>query len=332
MTKSALDQNRRLVRVPNMRSALAVLTTVLLTLVACGAGDNADAPTTSFVEPPAVVNAPSPVTRTPSTTPAPTSTMTPTVEPDPTAIPSPAPNPTATVSAGDRHAVADLEIAVGHPEAATVTYRILCLGDAARVEGQDRIDGSVACTRLTDLQVRSRLVNGAPADQICTEIYGGPDTATITGIHESTTVNTVIDRSNGCGINDWDRLLAGVLPPALGVTPPPPATPTPSANAILEIVALAGPMCPVETDPPSPECAPQPVDGALIVVTASNGVEVGRGITGSDGRLTIATPVGDLTVVPQPVPGLLGTAPPVFVTTSRGHTMGVAVDYDTGIR
>ena len=69
-----------------------------------------------------------------------------------------------------------------------------------------------------------------------------------------------------------------------------------------------------------------------VVVTDSNGVEVGRGITGPDGRLTIAAPVGDLTVVPQPVPGLLGTAPPVFVTAIRGQTVGVAVDYDTGIR
>jgi hypothetical protein len=324
------------VRVPSMKPALAVLTTVLLTFVACGGGDNADGPTASFVEPTATVNTPSPATptpfATPSATPAPTATMTPTVEPEPTAIPSPPPNPTATVSARDRYAVADLAITVAHPEAATATYHILCLGDAATVEGQERLDASVACTRLSDLQVRSRLVNGAPADQICTEIYGGPDTATITGSHEGATVNTVIDRSNGCGMNDWDSLLAGILPPALGVAPPAPTTPPPSVTAMLEIVALAGPICPVETDPPSPECAPQPVDGASIVVTDSNGVEVGRGITGPDGTLTIPAPVGDLTVVPQPVPGLLGTAPPVFVTAIRGQTVGVVVDYDTGIR
>ncbi len=47
-------------------------------------------------------------------------------------------------------------------------------------------------------------------------------------------------------------------------------------TARLEITALAGPVCPVETDPPSPDCAPQPVDAANMIVTDAEGTEVGH--------------------------------------------------------
>lgn len=108
--------------------------------------------------------------------------------------------------------------------------------------------------------------------------------------------------------------------------------PDPSATATLLITALAGPTCPVETDPPSPDCAPRPVDGAVIVVADPDGTERARGSTGSDGTVTIEVAAGDLTLSPQPVEGLLGTADPVTVTVTDGQTLPVTVDYDTGIR
>jgi len=50
----------------------------------------------------------------------------------------------------------------------------------------------------------------------------------------------------------------------------------------------------------------------------------------------VAVPVGNQRggrfVVPQPVQGLLGTAPMIDVTLSTGQTLRVTVDYDTGIR
>jgi hypothetical protein len=104
------------------------------------------------------------------------------------------------------------------------------------------------------------------------------------------------------------------------------------AAARLEVTALAGPVCPVETDPPSPECAPQPVGSATIVVTDATGDEVARGTTGSDGVVGFDVAPGELTVVPQPVEGLVGTASTIGVTLSAGQTLWVAVDYDTGVR
>ncbi len=104
------------------------------------------------------------------------------------------------------------------------------------------------------------------------------------------------------------------------------------AMARLEITALAGPMCPVETDPPSPECAPRPVESATIVVTDATGDEVVRGTTGPDGVVGFDVAPGELTVVPQPVEGLLRTASTISVTLTAGQTLRGTVDYDTGIR
>ena len=100
----------------------------------------------------------------------------------------------------------------------------------------------------------------------------------------------------------------------------------------LAVTAEAGPVCPVEPATPDPACAPIPVDGAVIVVTDTDGVEVARGTTGSDGTVDIPVPPGRLLVVPQPVEGLLGTAPAVAVTVAPGETLTVLVSYDTGIR
>jgi len=107
---------------------------------------------------------------------------------------------------------------------------------------------------------------------------------------------------------------------------------TDEPSAIIVVTALAGPTCPVETDPPSPECAPRPVVDAVIVVVDPGGSEVARAATGADGTVSIAVPAGTLIVTPQPVEGLPGTAPPSTVTVPPGSSISVAADYDTGIR
>ena len=112
---------------------------------------------------------------------------------------------------------ADLTVTVEHPDFDPVTYEISCAGDAATVDGTD-LDAEAACAALSDPAVQSRLIDGPPAGQACTEIYGGPDTATITGTLDGEPVSAQIDRANGCGISDWDELLADLLPSAHGVT------------------------------------------------------------------------------------------------------------------
>ncbi len=114
--------------------------------------------------------------------------------------------------------VADLAIVVEHPDRETVDYRLSCLGDTATVIGDVDVEEQAACLALASPDVMTRLIQGAPQDQVCTEQYGGPDVATITGTIDDQAVNTTVDRANGCGISDWDDLLADLLPPAVGVT------------------------------------------------------------------------------------------------------------------
>lgn len=45
-----------------------------------------------------------------------------------------------------------------------------------------------------------------PADQMCTQQFGGPQTATVTGRWAGEPVDLQLSRVNGCAIAQWDRL------------------------------------------------------------------------------------------------------------------------------
>ena len=96
--------------------------------------------------------------------------------------------------------------------------------------------------------------------------------------------------------------------------------------------ATAGPVCPVERNPPDPACAPRPVAGATIVIRDGSGAQVAVAISGADGAYFVAVPPGEYVVDPQPVPGVLGTAPTQPATVAAGAVTDVPLDYDTGIR
>ncbi|QOV41780.1 SSI family serine proteinase inhibitor [Streptomyces chromofuscus] len=46
-----------------------------------------------------------------------------------------------------------------------------------------------------------------PGDTMCTMQYGGPGTARVTGTWAGRSVDAAFDRSNGCEIARWDRLV-----------------------------------------------------------------------------------------------------------------------------
>lgn len=60
---------------------------------------------------------------------------------------------------------------------------------------------------------RKRLLLGPERDRVCTEEYGGPQTATISGVIDKQAISTAVDRANGCGIADWDLLEPLIGPP-----------------------------------------------------------------------------------------------------------------------
>ena len=99
--------------------------------------------------------------------------------------------------------------------------------------------------------------------------------------------------------------------------------------------AVAGPVCPVERIPPDPAGAPRPVVGAVIVIRGAGGAEVARVATAADGTFLVGVPGGGAwTVEPQPVEGLLGTAPATTVEVADAPSAWAVADvaYDTGIR
>jgi hypothetical protein len=63
--------------------------------------------------------------------------------------------------------------------------------------------------------VAEALAGTEDAARACTEIYGGPETAHVTGTLEREAVDVTITRNNGCGIADYEALFT-----ALGVEPP----------------------------------------------------------------------------------------------------------------
>ncbi len=97
--------------------------------------------------------------------------------------------------------------------------------------------------------------------------------------------------------------------------------------------AVAGPTCPVEPASPAAACAPRPVAGATILITADHGSRVADVRTGVDGSWRIALPEGSYVVEAQPVSGLMGTPSSVRVlVSSSARPSPIDLEYDTGIR
>jgi hypothetical protein len=95
----------------------------------------------------------------------------------------------------------------------------------------------------------------------------------------------------------------------------------------------AGPVCPVERDPPDPACAPRLVAGAVLVVTDPAGSEVARATSAEDGTFSIELGPGAYRLTAQPFDGLMGTPGPMdFAVEAGGPMTELQVSYDTGIR
>jgi hypothetical protein len=96
---------------------------------------------------------------------------------------------------------------------------------------------------------------------------------------------------------------------------------------------VAGPTCPVETIPPQPGCEARAVAGAQLLFLDSAGAEVARATSAADGSFRVDLPPGAYRLVPQPVEGLMGTAPETTFTVKLGRPLTkLTIAYDTGIR
>ncbi len=106
--------------------------------------------------------------------------------------------------------------------------------------------------------------------------------------------------------------------------------PTPAPTNDVKGVLLAGPVCPVESNPPDPNCAPFPVAGANVIATSSDATVTAT--SDQDGRWSMQLTDGDWIITPQPVEGFFTKAEP-FTIRMAGAAQDVGeFFYDTGIR
>jgi hypothetical protein len=74
---------------------------------------------------------------------------------------------------------------------------------------------ALACRRLA--AAGAKLFAPVPPSAVCTQIYGGPQTARVVGKFKGTRVWANFSRTNGCQISRWNRVSPWLLP-AGGVT------------------------------------------------------------------------------------------------------------------
>jgi hypothetical protein len=115
------------------------------------------------------------------------------------------------------------------------------------------------------------------------------------------------------------------------------AAPQPTASAgsgTIVIEVVAGPVCPVETTPPDPGCAPRPVAGARILLQPGDGrdIVVAEAVSDDDGMARVDVPAGEYLVIGTDAEGLLGRPDPMLVVVVAGETAEIVLGYDTGIR
>ncbi|SHL69018.1 SSI family serine proteinase inhibitor [Actinacidiphila paucisporea] len=92
--------------------------------------------------------------------------------------------------------------------AGRVVTRTLTCGDAATPDGRD------ACLRLDEL---GGPLAPVPAGQMCSMIYGGPQTARVTGVWGGLPVDETYRRTDGCEVSRWARMVPVLPSPADGM-------------------------------------------------------------------------------------------------------------------
>jgi len=113
-----------------------------------------------------------------------------------------------------------------------------------------------------------------------------------------------------------------VVPPATGGDGP----------ARVTVQLSAGPVCPVESIPPDPSCAPRSVANAEVTLYDAEGNEIATATSDEDGKVSFEVEAGAYFAVAQPVDGLMGTPEAQAFAVLGGDQVALLFGYDTGIR
>lgn len=102
-----------------------------------------------------------------------------------------------------------------------------------------------------------------------------------------------------------------------------------SAQSAIRVRTQVVDVCPHDTVPPNPACAPKPLSDVTIVVLRADDMAA-RAVSDLAGLALFTLPPGDYTVKAEPVPTLRITPQPHHVTTRAGQTTTIELDYSTG--
>lgn len=91
------------------------------------------------------------------------------------------------------------------------SYELTCAPAAGTRSGTraggDHPEAQAACDRLAEAEGAGEdLFRPVDKDAMCTQMYGGPATARITGTWRGRPVDTTVNRKNGCEIARWNAL------------------------------------------------------------------------------------------------------------------------------
>ncbi|UUL76450.1 subtilase-type protease inhibitor [Pseudarthrobacter sp. Fe7] len=119
-----------------------------------------------------------------------------------TSLPAPAPA-TSRPSPGPGQGNAELAITVMPSQGAPdVNYTLVCSAGTPAAESSHP-NAAAACTTLkANPGIIAPVVPGTA--QPCTQQYGGPQKATVTGMVDGVAVDSSFARTNGCEIGAWD--------------------------------------------------------------------------------------------------------------------------------
>jgi hypothetical protein len=117
--------------------------------------------------------------------------------------------PEAGSSASGGSEGTDLTIVVDDGAGKKSTWTLNCGSGAGAAATGTHPDAAAACAALT--AKGKQALPAVPGDRICTQIYGGPQTAEITGTRDGERVSASFSRRNGCEISRWKQL-EGLLP------------------------------------------------------------------------------------------------------------------------
>jgi hypothetical protein len=104
------------------------------------------------------------------------------------------------------------ELKVTGESAKPLSGTLSCSGATSKGTGMFADNAVEICQKITDAPAVFSEVGAT--NRMCAQMYGGPEHAKIQGTVEGARVDVTVNRSDGCGIDDWQKIEWLLGPPA----------------------------------------------------------------------------------------------------------------------